>query len=424
MMPGKENSISQIGLRVEESTFSPKTLEAMHVSCKALYLLTKHRAKNLNSFIELVVARLCEACAFTPLVISFQCEQILCELAPMDPTRFLRFVLAYASAPESRGPNVGPFERTDADSSAPAIIPVQYRTSPQVRLAALHSMSAAIKSSTSPLLLPLLSSLVAGVLPSFGSALVDVRKAVVFVLVDIFAVVGDLLFAHLQELTPPQRKLLSIYIQRQSSGNKQQLLWDLRGLRTSHTIVNIIVLSKYHEWMTHDDGLSSNRQHLHMAWERKQLCTDRVNKRKSIKSCVRRFRATWRASCCGRQNCALRLDLPPALRFSWPCSSFWILLFQSARAERSSTSHTRCCWCTAPSWSHCKKFFPAGWWTAVYIEEIFAQSPHSMSWDPARLWMPAALHISNMVATSARREERERAPSAARSISDRLQHQK
>jgi hypothetical protein len=43
---------------------------------------------------------------------------------------------------------------------------------------------------------------------------VDLRKAVIFVLVEIYLVIGDALYPNIQELSPPQRKLLTIYIDR------------------------------------------------------------------------------------------------------------------------------------------------------------------------------------------------------------------
>ena len=86
-----------------------------------------------------------------------------------------------------------------------------------VILLSLHVLASAIKHLSSsalllecPIFLPL-------ILPAFQNSLVDVRKALVFVLVEIYMVVGDALLSHVGSLTSPQRKLLTIYIEKQIS---------------------------------------------------------------------------------------------------------------------------------------------------------------------------------------------------------------
>ena len=86
-----------------------------------------------------------------------------------------------------------------------------------VILLSLHVLASAIKHISSsalllecPIFLPLL-------LPAFKNNLVDVRKALVFVLVEIYMVIGDALHTHVASLTSPQRKLLTIYIEKQVS---------------------------------------------------------------------------------------------------------------------------------------------------------------------------------------------------------------
>lgn len=49
---------------------------------------------------------------------------------------------------------------------------------------------------------------------SFNHSNADVRKSVVFCLVEIHYIVGDSFNAYLEELSPSQQKLVTIYIQR------------------------------------------------------------------------------------------------------------------------------------------------------------------------------------------------------------------
>ncbi len=67
---------------------------------------------------------------------------------------------------------------------------------------------------TSHVLLDEMQTLIPAVIHSVSSAVVDVRKAVIFVFVEIFLTVGDALFPYLIELTASQRKLLTIYIEK------------------------------------------------------------------------------------------------------------------------------------------------------------------------------------------------------------------
>jgi hypothetical protein len=165
-----------------------------------------------QNFMDLMVSRLCQAAAFAPVAVSLHCEQILNEIAPLDPLRFVRVAAPYTAAAaaataavKSNHPNYS------------AIVPVStvpVGTSPHVRLLALHVLAVAIRHLNSAELLSELPSLVRTVLPSLASTLVDIRKAVVFVLVEAFLVIGDALFPFVAELTPAQRKLLTIYIEK------------------------------------------------------------------------------------------------------------------------------------------------------------------------------------------------------------------
>lgn len=64
-----------------------------------------------------------------------------------------------------------------------------------------------------------IATLVTALLPQFSSKLTDIRKTVVFVLVEINAIVGQqILQPFLLDLTPAQSKLLMIYIARKADG--------------------------------------------------------------------------------------------------------------------------------------------------------------------------------------------------------------
>lgn len=185
--------------------------ESMHIACKALFLLTKHRGNDVRRFMELLVRRLSEAAAFVPMVISFQCEQILCEVSCLDTIRFMKLILTYA------GSTTGSSDRNAASVDRPSAALVLDGSNPHIRLTALHALAVCVKHTSSPLLLEQLTPVLDVILPSFGSGLVDTRKAVVFILVEMYAIVGETLYSYLKDLTPPQSKLLAIYIHRQLS---------------------------------------------------------------------------------------------------------------------------------------------------------------------------------------------------------------
>jgi hypothetical protein len=84
-----------------------------------------------------------------------------------------------------------------------------------VRLLALRVLGQCVSHLTSPELISALPMITACVIPSFRSSLVDIRQAVVQVLVNAYVLVGDVLYPFIKELPPQQKKLLTIYIERQ-----------------------------------------------------------------------------------------------------------------------------------------------------------------------------------------------------------------
>jgi hypothetical protein len=87
--------------------------------------------------------------------------------------------------------------------------------SPHVRLLALHVIAAAIKYIKSADLLLQLPSLIEAIVPSLSSALVDIRKSVILILVESYLIIGDALYPFVSELQAPQKKLLTIYIEKE-----------------------------------------------------------------------------------------------------------------------------------------------------------------------------------------------------------------
>jgi hypothetical protein len=169
--------------------------ESMHWACKVLLEIVRHKAGHAQNFLELLVARLGRAVASAPVAVVLHCQQILIELAPRRPLRTVQLLVPLVLAPVSA---------VDLNRHLGC-----------GRLLALTVIAAAVKHLDGPTLLGELPSIIPCALPLFGSALVDIRKAVVFLLVEVYMVVGDALQPYMQELPLPQQKLLTIYINRQ-----------------------------------------------------------------------------------------------------------------------------------------------------------------------------------------------------------------
>ena len=74
------------------------------------------------------------------------------------------------------------------------------------------------------------------VFASFNSPNADVRKSVVFCLVDIYSAMGNALMPHLSALSAGQLKLLTIYIQRREDKRRSNRGSD-QGLGKENQIV-------------------------------------------------------------------------------------------------------------------------------------------------------------------------------------------
>ena len=147
------------------------------------------------------MCRLCQAASYAPIAVSLHFEQILSLLASCDPVCLVRLLLPYA-APLSADEGGG--NTTNGTSC-----------NQHTRLLVLRALTDAMKHMKSSQLIGMLPQLSTTILPLFSSPLVDVRKSVVFVLVEVYMIVGDELHPFVRDLAPSQRKLLTVYIERQ-----------------------------------------------------------------------------------------------------------------------------------------------------------------------------------------------------------------
>jgi len=167
-------------------------------------------------------------------VISQLFELILSEFAKYDALRLVAVILPYASIPKMKyddrqqqqqqqlsGQQQQQILQTSLGTSDEVQTKAlssgeqqQHHPPTQIRLLSLHVICGSIRFMTSSQLLDLLPRLITTILPSLQSAIADLRKSVIFILVEIYLSVGEALFPHIQTLTPPQRKLLTIYIKK------------------------------------------------------------------------------------------------------------------------------------------------------------------------------------------------------------------
>ena len=153
------------------------------------------------------MCRLCQAASYAPIAVSLHFEQILSLMAPLEPVCMIRLLLPYVMA--SEGDSVA---GSNADVREPDF-------NQHTRLLALRALCDGVKHLNSSELIDLLPQISTVILPLFSSPLVDIRKSVVFVLEEVYMIVGDELHPYVRGLAPSQRKLLTVYIERQMNRN-------------------------------------------------------------------------------------------------------------------------------------------------------------------------------------------------------------
>ena len=140
---------------------------------------------------------LCKVSEQVPVACQLLFEQLLEQVAHYDAQRLVHIVCRFAM------PAQGVSHSSTSSSSS------------SLRVMALHVLSASIRfMSAAQLLEEVESAVVPAAIAALNSPLVDLRKASIFVLVEMYLIVGDALYPYLLELSPPQRKLLTIYIEK------------------------------------------------------------------------------------------------------------------------------------------------------------------------------------------------------------------
>lgn len=158
----------------------------------------------VKDLMELIVTRLCGSVSFLPAAIGLQCETVLLLVGKEDPVRCLRLLLPFAC-----GSNL-PTSAVDSTSKGKSL-------SSNSHLLTLHVLAGIIKHLTSAQLISEVATMVPCVLPAVSSAVLDLRQAAVLLLVEAYLVIGDALYPYLVDLTAPQKKLLTIYIEKSSN---------------------------------------------------------------------------------------------------------------------------------------------------------------------------------------------------------------
>ena len=167
--------------------------------------------------------RLCAGASIVPVAVSLQCEAILSELAPREPLRFVRILLPIVDSNVATNSIGGSGYHNSSSSSS-------HSDCFRVRLLSLRALVSAIQHLTASQVLSHLDEIVRTCIPHISSVVVDVRQAVVLLMVEVYVVIGDAMFPFLSSLSIAHHKLLTIYInkrmqqQQQGEGSRNGLL--------------------------------------------------------------------------------------------------------------------------------------------------------------------------------------------------------
>lgn len=159
---------------------------------------------------DLMVTTICHSAAVVPVAVSLLFEQVLCELSHYDAQKLVHIISNFVldQSGGTSGGGISGINGTVHDTSSCG------GDQQQVKLLSLRVLSASMRFVTSAQLLQELGRVIPPVVASVSSAQADLRKAAIFVLVEVYMVVGDALYPFTQSLSPPQRKLLTIYVDR------------------------------------------------------------------------------------------------------------------------------------------------------------------------------------------------------------------
>ena len=165
--------------------------------------------------------RLCAGASIVPVAVSLQCEAILSELAPREPLRFVRILLPIVDSNVATNSIGGSGYHNSSSSHSYCF---------RVRLLSLRALVSAIQHLTASQVLSHLDEIVRTCIPHISSVVVDIRQAVVLLMVEVYVVIGDAMFPFLSSLSIAHHKLLTIYInkrmqqQQQGEGSRNGLL--------------------------------------------------------------------------------------------------------------------------------------------------------------------------------------------------------
>jgi hypothetical protein len=143
---------------------------------------------------EVMVTRLCALVGHVPAVVTLHIERILSDLGRLHAPQFVSMMLPYMDPSDDRSQAM--------------------RVCTPVRLLAMHVIASVMELVPFADLLDLLPTIALYALPSLTHAVVDIRQAVICLLVEVHLIVGDELLPHIKEMSPSQKKLLNIYIDR------------------------------------------------------------------------------------------------------------------------------------------------------------------------------------------------------------------
>jgi len=206
----RSGSVSSTGsASARDAPVSDAQLDAMYASMKALLHLSRHRAPLLVPLLPTLLPCLTAAAPRVPPPLAQSFEALLGACARCEPKHTLRALLPYAGEADGE-PKAHPHSHSQSQTLAQTLA-VQ---SPSTQLLAIHVLCICVPLLSPAQLLHELPLLAPRILPALGSARTDLRRAVVLLLVELYVIAGDALFPHIRSLTPPQRKLLTIYIEK------------------------------------------------------------------------------------------------------------------------------------------------------------------------------------------------------------------
>eukprot|EP00002_Diphylleia_rotans_P039959 TRINITY_DN9389_c0_g1_i6.p1 TRINITY_DN9389_c0_g1~~TRINITY_DN9389_c0_g1_i6.p1 ORF type:complete len:1279 (-),score=272.44 TRINITY_DN9389_c0_g1_i6:184-4020(-) len=167
----------------------PQTRELVHL---VLQEMATHQSSHFRDYVELVLPRLLDGLR--------------------DPIR--EVVIAAESSSEVFVRRVAPEKCLE---NLALMLPSE---EPPVLTGVVHSLSIVVERLTGDYVVTKLPNIVPGLFRAFSHASPVVRKAVVFCLVAVHHSVGSHLEPYLESLTPPQRKLVSVYLENNDSATR------------------------------------------------------------------------------------------------------------------------------------------------------------------------------------------------------------